>query len=233
MFGFTLAEVLIVLGVIGIIASITIPALFQNYSDNKIATKLKKNFSTLTQCFTKAIQDNGSTVDQWGLTGWDSQSANIIINTISPYLQVVKNCGTGTGCWPSSSWQDSDTGLGKLILSDGTLFAIGAYSPCYSSSNVSSPSPYIKDACAEIYLDVNGFEGNSQLGVDEFYLYLPSNGYIAPAGVKGETWYAFETDCKNFATQSGLGCTAWVLYNQNEDYRKCSNLGWNGPGKCP
>lgn len=229
--GFTLAEVLITLGIIGIIASMMIPVLMNNINEKQTAVKLKKEYSILTQAFVRAVQDD-TTINEWGLTGWDAQSATIILNRITPYLKLEKNCGTKSGCWPGMT---DDDGTGALILADGTLFDIGAYGICYDKNNASAPNPHVKDACAEFYVDVNGFKGPNQQGIDEFYFYVPSNGYITPSGVKDEDawWYPFDTNCKNFGSSNGYGCTAWVLYNENEDYRHCSNLGWTGPTTCP
>ena len=47
--GFTLAEVLITLGIIGVVAAMTIPTLIQNTNSVKFATQFKKDISTLSQ----------------------------------------------------------------------------------------------------------------------------------------------------------------------------------------
>lgn len=48
-FGFTLAEVLITLGIIGIVAAMTIPTLIANTNSQKYRSTLKKTVSTLSQ----------------------------------------------------------------------------------------------------------------------------------------------------------------------------------------
>lgn len=48
-FGFTLAEVLITLGIIGIVAAMTIPTLISNTNCQKFKTGFKKNLSALNQ----------------------------------------------------------------------------------------------------------------------------------------------------------------------------------------
>lgn len=40
--GFTLAEVLITLGIIGVVAALTLPALVQNYRNQVVETRLKR-----------------------------------------------------------------------------------------------------------------------------------------------------------------------------------------------
>ena len=47
--GFTLAEVLITLGIIGVVAAMTIPTLIQNTNSVKFVTQFKKSISTLSQ----------------------------------------------------------------------------------------------------------------------------------------------------------------------------------------
>ena len=47
--GFTLAEVLITLGVIGIVAALTMPALIANYQKKVLETRIKKFYSVLNQ----------------------------------------------------------------------------------------------------------------------------------------------------------------------------------------
>lgn len=65
--GFTLAEVLITLGIIGVVAAITIPTLMQNSQDKEKITALKKTYSTLSQAFSMAKAENGDP------TNWDYQ----------------------------------------------------------------------------------------------------------------------------------------------------------------
>ena len=56
---FTLAEVLITLGIIGIVAALTLPGLLGNYKKQMYVSQLKKSVSTLEQGFRKAIADDG------------------------------------------------------------------------------------------------------------------------------------------------------------------------------
>ncbi|DAA93072.1 TPA: hypothetical protein CPT93_05680, partial [Candidatus Gastranaerophilales bacterium HUM_7] len=48
-FGFTLAEVLITLGIIGVVAAMTIPTLISNTNGAKFRSQFKKTLSTLNQ----------------------------------------------------------------------------------------------------------------------------------------------------------------------------------------
>lgn len=57
--GFTLAEVLITLGIIGVVAALTLPALIQNYQKKATATSVKKAYSELNQVIQMAKADYG------------------------------------------------------------------------------------------------------------------------------------------------------------------------------
>lgn len=64
---FTLAEVLITLGIIGVVAAITLPSLIQNYREKQRITQLKKAYSVMQNAFLMAKEDYGEVTD-WGLT---------------------------------------------------------------------------------------------------------------------------------------------------------------------
>ena len=56
---FTLAEVLITLGIIGVVAAMTIPTLLQNRVNTEVESKLKKVYSVMNQAILMSEQDNG------------------------------------------------------------------------------------------------------------------------------------------------------------------------------
>ncbi len=58
--GFTLAEVLITLTIIGVVAAITLPNLLANKAKQETAEGAKKTFSTLEQAVARAEVDNGT-----------------------------------------------------------------------------------------------------------------------------------------------------------------------------
>ncbi len=56
---FTLAEVLITLGIMGIVASMTIPTIIQKHKKNIVETRMKKFYSTINQAILLSENDNG------------------------------------------------------------------------------------------------------------------------------------------------------------------------------
>ena len=63
-FGFTLAEILITLGIIGIVAALTAPQLVSNYQKKVVPIRLKKMYNTLWNAIYMAEEENGPT-DNW------------------------------------------------------------------------------------------------------------------------------------------------------------------------
>ena len=55
--GFTLAEVLITLGIIGVVAAMTLPALIQKNNNKVVETRLEKFYSGINQAIMLAEND--------------------------------------------------------------------------------------------------------------------------------------------------------------------------------
>lgn len=240
-FGFTLAEVLITLGIIGVIAALTIPSLLQNMQERSTMAALKKAYSTLSAAHKQAVKENG-TPDNWdvGATGTPNGSENIL-NMLAPYLNIAKKCDRNAGCFPNLNYKtlsgddddnfDSNNGYAKAKLADGSLISIITYDDCTWQMGSSLLS---QEVCGEVEVDINGFKGPNQYGTDTFIFTIGKNG-IAPVGTKlddPDNAYPFDSNCKDKTTQEGYGCAAWVIYNENMDYLKCNTLSWDGPTKC-
>ena len=82
-YAFTLAEVLITLGIIGVVAALTIPTLIKNYQKQVWVNQLKKTYSTLNEGFKQMVASEGCTTlrcadisDDWPITNLDFTKAN-------------------------------------------------------------------------------------------------------------------------------------------------------------
>ena len=70
-------------------------------------------------------------------------------------------------------------------------------------------------------------KGPNTHGKDVF-VFIVTKKDITPEGTINETNHIFADECSS----KGRGCTAWVIFNENMDYLKCSDLAWNGKHKC-
>ena len=216
--GFTLAEILITLGIIGVVAALTMPALIQNHREKVTVTRLKKVYSVLSQAYVSASSENLD-IKEWGLgKEFSTDGAQAIAEKLLPYLKLNKDCGFEKGCFPAgvvytylngSGWYNLDSSGSRAyraILSDGTLIAIESFG-----------------TYGKIFVDINGFKGPNQDGRDLFAFRLKTEGVI-PFGTQTDTITPFG---KNESY------TAWVIYNENTDYLKCPDkLGWDKAKSC-
>lgn len=98
---FTLAEVLITLGIIGVVAAMTMPSLIQSYKERETVSRVKKFYSMINQALLLAINENGP-VDEWDFTEIDQETginvSNKFFEYLRPHLKIAKDCGTQSGC---------------------------------------------------------------------------------------------------------------------------------------
>ena len=92
---FTLAEVLITLGIIGIAAAMTLPTVINKYQKKQIIIQLKKAYSEINQAIRIAENKYGS-IDSWDI----SNTAYFLDNYLSPNIKIIKTCNPSTKkCW--------------------------------------------------------------------------------------------------------------------------------------
>lgn len=192
-YAFTLAEVLIVLGIIGIISALTIPTLIQKIQKQETLTALKKDYDVLSQAIKLSEIDNGPAKDwDWG----DANNATFsAIDSFDmywrPYLKVLKICNIASDCGYTSDIEKrlgyasydvvrgenslrlySDTSRTLFSLTDGTIIHI--------VSQVGSNN----DLAKRIYVDINGSKKPNKIGIDVFLFTISDK--FAPWGITGE-----------------------------------------------
>lgn len=254
---FTLAEVLITLAIIGIVAALTIPAIVQRYQERVTVTKLKKAYSLLNQAYQMAVIDHG-TYDQWGMINaeYDEEGnmtnmdefKNTYANTwkiLSPYLKVVASCDFTKARCPDMFLEDYDrnnldgtfrtkglTNETGILIADGLLFNCGFVESAECTSSRGS-SKALKNVCGDFSVKIGPKKSVYTLGKDEFYFYITKYG-IYPTGTSEETIYTFSNTCnlKSSSNRNGYGCSAWVIMNGNMDYLHCDDLSWDGKKSC-
>ncbi len=240
---FTLAEVLITLGIIGVVAAMTIPSLVAEYKEKRTVTQLKKNYSVLQQAYLSAVQKHGDPA-YWDLVvtsdGTKDEDDELILDYSGTKLLLsylaenlnVQPAGNNlaldyVSLDGNSSFQITKSAGEYMKLNDGTLI-VGGW--------INNDGYYPRNADLQVYFP--GCEKRGcKLGVDIFYFkILLDEGKVIPAGAPSykDTVLYFKRDCNllSSATTNGRGCTAWVLINENMDYLHCNDLSWDGKHKC-
>ncbi len=110
---FTLAEVLITLGIIGIVAALTLPTVINKIEKQVIKSQFRKAYSTLSQALSKTEADLGykSQCAYGSLTIYD-EDCPVLRNALEKNLKIVKVCRGNAlrdGCFPKSSYEGIDT----------------------------------------------------------------------------------------------------------------------------
>ncbi len=211
---FTLAEVLITLGIIGIVAALTMPALIQKHQERITVNKVKKFYSIMSQAQLMAIKDHGY-LDEWDVSdGQTKKSAEKLMSYIKPYLKIAKDCGTSSGCLQNgtvkllngNNWinYDSSNTYYKLILNDGTYMWLRSSSRAYCATQ----NEGIENTCGTVFIDVNGKNSPNMIGRDVFSFAITKNSIML-------------YDNNNCSlNDAGWSCTNWILEKGNMDYLK-------------
>ncbi|MBE7707002.1 MAG: type II secretion system protein [Cyanobacteria bacterium SIG30] len=170
---FTLAEVLITLAIIGVVAALTIPSVVTNYQNQEIATALKKTYTTLASITNLAIKDHGP------ISGWEigkdntgEDSLDYAKRYIIPYLRIAKDCGLSNEgeCeykynyrfkyeGQTYDYEDSLEKFAKFYLPDGVFVAVKSNNGTNSNG---------RQLNGMFTIDVNGKKKPNMYGQDVF-----------------------------------------------------------------
>ena len=227
---FTLAETLIVIGIIGVVAALTLPNLNHATGDKEKVTKVKKIYSALTDAFDRAQAIYGP-FDEWVTDLYNSNGyisgSNIataserFAKRVTEFMKVSKDCRFDEGCFSTA----------PLLLSDGEECE-DDYLKSLQSRNTymvvlqDGVSLGFDVAVSRIRVDIDGpNKGKNQEGSDifDFGIYYYEDDWTTDAGVSVNQLYP--STCPNCWTGNLDGYTqyetAWVIQNGNLDYLKC------------
>ncbi len=166
---FTLAEVLITLGIIGIVAAMTLPALIQKNQETELTTRAKRTYSELNQAIKLYEAQNGTPGDIRGLFEAKNETINStqLAQDFAKYFSGAKVCKNKSdkGCSPyyykiayaaprvdsTGTLTEWNNNLPKIILKDGAVIGIQQYKSCYWEQTSNKT-----DAYGNILKDENG-----------------------------------------------------------------------------
>lgn len=218
---FTLAEVLITLGIIGIVAAMTLPSVINNSRNKQLEAGLKRSYSVIGQALDMHQAQSGERATPGNI------ETNELKTILMKYLQVIEDCGFGaqdvnSACIPNTN----SSGLpgkyktyngqkyinmnifddGQFVLNDGSLVLIENYR-----------------ATGRLYVsvDVNGYNKKpNRLGHDLFMFQINDKGTLLPMGAPNAYYRNSDQYCSQSSPNvlNGAGCTYKAL--NDKDYFK-------------
>ena len=201
---FTLAEVLITLGIIGVVAAMTIPTLIADYQEKVMVTKVKQAHSQLMNAIRLYIAQNNC-VNMLCLFDTKKTTEKVAAE-LATVLKGAKICETGASDKQCAIYTiksnspilrdgvyvagDALPAQGKIYLQNGVLFALHQNTECIrhyeaiirdeNGYDTGERVPATSDSCARIYFDVNNIQGPNIFGVDVFRYDILSDGKTLP-----------------------------------------------------
>ena len=224
-FGFTLAEVLITLGIIGVVAAITIPSLINNYKAKKLRSQFLKSYSVVQQAF-KLMEADDVSLDPSTYKG-DFLFYRVFMN----YLTGATDCQAQAGapsssiCFDASNNSDVDINSyyrplhgatntlwkirwllddGQIALQDGTLLLF---------ENASVGKVYVS-------VDINGHNNKPNILGYDLFTFQFLDGELKTMGDKGTDYTDMNTYCNPKSTDilNGIACAQKA--KEDTDYFK-------------
>ena len=219
---FTLAEVLITLGVIGIVAALTMPALIANYQKKQTVTQLQKAYSVLNQVLSAASVEYGT----FEITGTTLADAEEFLNKyFLPNLKATQVCVPLSQCGIDITTNATYSTLDGTRLPgfDRNATSVAAIMPDGSTLML---IPY-STAYYLAYIDINGKKGPNTLGKDLFQGMMFQNDALSKGfqfleeGWKDqvaarEGFFDCTTGYESYcckADSQGKGCGALIQYD--------------------
>ena len=224
--GFTLAEVLITLGIIGVVAAMTLPTVLNNIQNKQLETALKKSYSLLSQVTQRVVmEDFGGMVD--------AENGKEISSYFVKHYKNGNICGSGktSGCPVTTGGDEACNFMKQNYKNFNGKTNGGCVGNDIISNTIDSTTLYF-DAPREgegaeteenilMAVDVNGWQKKpNRWGHDIFMFQLTKGGKLLPMGAK-DSVYPEETYCSLTSTsvKNGRGCTVKAL-NDTDYFKK-------------
>ncbi len=225
---FTLAETLITIAIIGIVISMTLPAVILNYQKKTTLVKLKKAYSILQQVLERSSYEYGGNMSSFVTTGnkVTEETTKAFINTFwlpyfdSPYVsqegtfpygKSVPYSGFNNTVYNTSVTTSYKDGRFFFTTKDGLSYyiftLIWVHEKDEQGNIINSTMTYASNM--QIFVDINGVKGENKLGKDVFIFILDTTkNKIYPYGYNNNT----ATITRNCSTAgNGTHCSAKII----------------------
>ncbi len=186
--GYTIAEVIITLAIIGVVAALTIPPFVTNYRKQSYATSLSKAVANFENAMTTTMMRDGVN-DLFSTNAWKASAANFSNNLNF----AIKS--------------SSVSGSTKIIsLKNGAVYRITTQNSDGNAKKeleVLNAGTNMTAKAGEVTIDINGDAKPNTIGRDQFKYLIGSDGILYPLYSKdwavytGKTYSEPKTECVN------------------------------------
>lgn len=170
---FTLAEVLITLMIIGVIAAITIPSLKKVSDEMKYVTAAQKAYSTISNATRNIIKKEGP-VKTWASGDW--RVIRALYKEEISFIPMTSEFETHTVNYLNGSTGNPSYRI-ELRSTDGMTYYFTGRPECNGKKQAAA-----KNACIFIEVDTNGKSDPNIIGLDVIGFYVASDGTVYPYG---------------------------------------------------
>ena len=205
---FTLAEVLITLGVIGVVASLTLPSVINNYQKKVVAKRLATSYSTISNAFAMAKIDYDD-ISEWDVPK-DGENAKIAEDFIDKYFLPYFDSYEKVGWMAFNRFYDikpySGAGGYFVRLKSGVVltFAFATYRDAEGVLHFNYPY---------FLIDINGKNKPNKVGRDRFSFTLFNGKLIASLTYQNSSRTQIIQACKSGNADA---CTQLIFLNNWE-----------------
>ena len=236
---FTMAEVLITLGLIGIVAAMTIPQLIKNYQIKVLQTEFKKAYADLNTASKMFQVRNGTTVSDYAANAGSMAVFNLFKKEFNTVLKkntnvnsTVDDEGNRVGAKPYKGKDGKWHGWGVLAKKDLDTQSIcdttGVFFDGIGRPISFDDSPQSGKNGPKVCIDINGEKNPNIYGVDYFVFIFTTDGYVIPFGQAhkdnqyggDEVYYNsipkdIEKYCDNewYSAYAGVSCSIYAMSN--------------------
>ena len=240
-YAFTLAETLIVIGIIGVVAALTLPNLNHATGDKEKVTKVKKIYASLTDAFDRAQAVYGD-YDTWftdlynsygyvDYSNWATKSERMA-KRITEFMKVSKDCGFDEGCISTAPLKTFQRNGDIEDIEDNYLESLQDGENVYTVLLSDGIALAFLGGRDRIKVDIDGPSKGKNLYGDDIHDFCITNKNNVTLLVPSY----YDTDISNLylmGSNNGGNHTAWVIENGNLDYLKCPDeLDWETQTSC-
>ncbi len=218
---FTLAEVLITLGIIGIVAAMTMPSVIAKHQKQVTVSRLKKAYTTLSQMVekTQANDDpalyfltgnylNKNTSKQFFETYWLPYFNNPLVaaDSRTPYSSTKPYSRLNGNPYTFSVHTQNVSGRMLFVTQDGTIYLVDLLSKWSSGSDETLG---IFRTIVDVYCDINGKKPPNTFGKDVFIFKVDYNRNVVQPGCNNWSITSINNDCKKGG--DGMCCAKKIM----------------------